>query len=82
MIAIVELGFLLIISAGLNVALFASHRQQSGRIRQLERDRHIGELERDLRMDLPALASDTSPLVRVTGALIGIWLANYYRRHR
>jgi hypothetical protein len=78
---IVLLTILFIVSSAVVGCLFAANREQAERIRRLERDRRIGELERDLAVNFPALpASGSYTLAHVVGALLRVWLREKYRR--
>lgn len=57
--------------------LFVNVRSLNRHVERLERDRHIAELEREL---LPVLPSEGSPLRHVLAALVGLWVADRYRR--
>jgi hypothetical protein len=69
---------LLVMSVVLNVCLLVSYRRQSERARRLERDRRISELERDLRIGLPAVPGQR--LAHLAGVMLGLWLRERWPR--
>jgi hypothetical protein len=67
-------------SGGLNGWLLAERHERERTISRLERDQRIAELEREC---FPAIRSGSetgSALVRMIGAIMGVWIADHYRK--
>lgn len=74
---------LLLASIVINVTIVTLYRQQESKLRRIERDKRIEELEKELRISLPSLAAGDnlswSGLIR---ALAGIWAVSQMRQRR